>query len=585
MSNLFDNTRNSHIDKEKTALNNISKVYRIDIVNDKSAKLIPIWNLGEDTEKVTKFLTNLGQDKIIEQITKRKYNKKSKECTKAYDGFKYFNINHVNYEINQKLKDIITDPLERTFASFIANKLFVFNKSFDYISASQLQNNLNLSKSKVISLSKELDKKRIVLSYLDDSIKGKNRRYYFLNTETYSIIVKALKIGLLPISELLNFNNQFEKDLTRIKFHLTETKNANSDLLYSNFRSKRDKAYDEFAKHLREKIEQFESNLPEILGEYSINTRLVFVKYRGGICEIHTSDIVTSESLLVKKLHKEDTFTIQKNVVVDNFDKISETDFLKEEKFNKKNLNPDTNIKPSETKDNLTNINKDVEISYKKNIPSDGVANCGQNLNNISNELLEDLVNIGFGEIKAKELIKLYGIQSVRDCLNYSLEEKEAGHIKGSITGYMIGCFKNDFKNNNDSIKEIKKQSDKFRDDIKPVLNFFKITNITNLSRELVSFISLYNENKLNINERVNNIIEKYKTTPEILKPKIAKILNIENVNEENWFNTIKAREQFKAENFNLRLKELKNLDSSSINALKDFILKNKIDDKGLFNE
>lgn len=594
MGKLSDNSKNSHIDKEKTALNNISTVYKIDTINDKSARLIPVWNFGEDTQKLNQFLTNLGKDKELEQNTKRKYIKKPKEQTKCYEGFKFFNINHVNYEINQNLKDIITDPLERTFVSFIANKLFVFNKSFDYISASQLQKNLNLSRSKVISLSKELDKKRIVLSYLDDSIRGKNKRYYFLNTETYSIIVKALKIGLLPISELLKFNHQFEKELSRIKFNLTETNNSSSDLLYSNFRYKRDRDYDNFSNHLKEQIEKFESTLPEILGEYSINTRLVFVKYRGSICEIHTSDIFTSENLLVKKQHenKEDEIFIKEsqenNVVVDYFNKNFKNSVFKvkenvhkDYKNKKEEFNLDLYNNSYKPKDNLTNLIESVGKNKKTNIPSEGVAEN----TDINNELLEDLINIGFGENKSKELIKIYGVENVRDCLNYSLEEKEAGNIKGSITGYMIGCFKNDFKSNNELTKEVKKQSDKFKDDIKPVLNFFNITNITNLSRELVNFISLYNENKVSLDDKVNNIIENYKTIPEFIKPKMAKILNIEDVSEENWFSTIKVLEKSKSNSFYLRLKEFRSLDLKSIDAVKSFMTKNKIDDKGLFNE
>jgi len=65
----------------------------------------------------------------------------------------------------------------------------------------------------------------------------------------------------------------------------------------------------------------------------------------------------------------------------------------------------------------------------------------------------------------------------------------------------------------------------------------------------------------------------------------MAKILNIENVSEENWFSTIKIVETSKSNRFYSRLKELKSLDFKAIDALKDFIIKNKIDDKGLFNE
>lgn len=621
--------------------NNVS-----DQINDIHPDYLSFYNLNFNGDMVSfipttpeKLFNNISVSSGLLENTpnkpqKRKYNKKPKpKEVKYYDGFKYFNMNHVNYEINEKLHEVLTDPLEKSFASFVANKILMFNKSFDYISSNQLVKKLNISKSKVISLQKELEKKKVILSYLDESVKGNNKRYYFLNTDTYAIINKSLKIGLLPIKNLLKFNSQFEKELSKIKFHLSETKNANSDLLYSNFRSKRDKAYDDLAKHLKEQIDKFEGSICEIHGEYSINTRVVFVKYGGSICEIPTIENITIENYLIEKQQQEKKETEnlktqnecsakQKNDVVvvplENFENkeeniISENKNLEEEFFKQqeelyksslekineeKEMSPkgdkdadlDLDIVTSKPKDDLTHISEDVGISDKKNIPSGGGADCGQNVDkvsdeHISNELIEDLINVGFGVKKSKELIEIYGIQNVRECLDYCLDEKEAGHIHGLFTGYMLGCFKNEFKKVEDSPKEIKKQSDKNKDDLKPVLEFFNVSKISSLERELKPFLNLYETYKVNINDRVMKKIEDYKSSPEVIKFSKAKTFGIENVNEEHWFDIIKISEEAKEQRFNSRLSELRNLNIASIEALKSFINKNKlIFDKGLFD-
>lgn len=192
-------------------------------------------------------------------------------------------------------------------------------------------------------------------------------------------------------------------------------------------------------------------------------------------------------------------------------------------------------------------------------------------------------MNVGFSAKKSKELIETHGVQNVRDCLDYCLEEEEAGRINDSFTGYMLGCFNNEFKKVKGSSKEIKKQSEKTKDNLKPVFEFFNISQINLLGSHIKEFLSKYENYKTNINDRVIRTIEDYKSSPEVTKFAKAKQFGIENVDEENWFEIIKISEEAREQRFNKRLDELRNLSIDSIEALKDFMTKKLIDDKGLF--
>lgn len=175
--------------------------------------------------------------------------------TEIFNGFENFDIYRVSGDIFSKAISIIGYNAT-TLVNFIAYKILHYNKSFDWISVGQLASNLNISKNTVRNYISKAVKKELIFTYQIGE-NGTQKTYYFLNTPTWKIIVKALKKGLVNFKDLLSIERKFEVERKYISQKAANQQNVDLVSTFNYWRKKRDNFYSEWATKLETLI-----NLP-----------------------------------------------------------------------------------------------------------------------------------------------------------------------------------------------------------------------------------------------------------------------------------------------------------------------------------
>lgn len=175
-----------------------------------------------------------------------------------FKGFEKFNIYSIMDEIIIKTSRVIKKAT--SLVNFIAYKILHFNKAFDWISISQMEEALGFSRNTVkkhllIAINTE-----VLLAY-NTQVNNQERTYYFLNTPTFKTIVYGLKSGIIAFSDLLSIEKSFNSERVYLNNKTKELEASDITKTFKVWKEKRDKAYESLALKIKSIIDLTYQNL------------------------------------------------------------------------------------------------------------------------------------------------------------------------------------------------------------------------------------------------------------------------------------------------------------------------------------